>query len=142
MGRGLGAAQKLVLLALQELEREHGSRMFSVAEIHDRVATIAALSHVPTIKRDRAQAEWSRRLEADAAAGDRLSSQILSLGETIASRRKSPRRPKERHQPKVDDQINLSRTLGTLELRGLIERSWASRQGQGWATLTDKGRGH
>jgi hypothetical protein len=140
MSKGIGAQQRLILVAMLDLEAEHGPCAFHVWAILN-----AAFARSPELQRRREQAraaieERDRELRAEADAGDKLAAQIMTLGAFLRAGTRRRQRPwaKRRDRGANIEDTNPSRALTGLERRGLIKRG--GRQGYAHAALTDAGR--
>jgi hypothetical protein len=139
MSKGLGTRQLLFLRVLADLEHERGDdRHFRISFVIRR-AYHAASDLVEAERQRGADIEEGReRLKKEADEGNKLSWQLLVLGDLIrgeANRRNRLGRKKERRVPRqVEDAVNPSRILTSLEKRGLVRR------GSGYVGLTPEGR--
>jgi hypothetical protein len=147
MSRGIGKRQVLLLQALASLDAEHPEHSFPMSAIVTRLYSLSPdLQDREQQLQDR-RAEWRAELEAKSDAGDANSKHLLTLmDEILFSQTKSNwlGRKRERVEPgrhgkvipvSVEDDVNPSRCMRSLERRGLVRGG-----PRGWFKLSQLGR--
>ena len=139
MSRGLGTAQKLILTALLDLEREDGpGDRFYVWAIVDRAYSLSQEMQDRERERREAHERQNQRIRDRAAAGDEKASLYLALGQGLRRTHRHPRARRTSPWWEAEVNFNPSRVLASLARRGLVDRRAV--QGGGSAGLTEEGR--
>jgi hypothetical protein len=143
MSRGIGKRQAVLLQALASLDAEHPEHYyFAMSAI---VTRLYSLSPDLQDREQQLQDYWTARI-AELDAGDEKDRRLSALTQDLLYLQSKPNRlgrKRERAEPgrhgkvipvSVEDDVNPSRCMRSLERRGLV------RGGRGWFGLTALGR--
>lgn len=134
MPRELGKHELLVLDALRSLECRDGQARFHVWAVLKEAFALSEQMQRLKADREREAAEFWRKLQGEADAGDERAKIMLMLRISIHGSRSRRGRKNQRGESALVEAINPSRIFAQLAKRGLVDR------GRGVIGLTAEGR--